>query len=96
VRRRALKLRGGGGGIIFPKNGSQKRRRDAVAVSLGFLCGMARRHPIAVGIDDQACEASRAPSKAAASLAAHLRIRPCNIFILIFILSRIGDLFAQQ
>jgi hypothetical protein len=28
---------------------SQKRRRNVVAVSLGFLCGMGRRHPIAVG-----------------------------------------------
>jgi len=29
---------------------SQKRRRNVVAVSLGFLCGTGRRHPIAVGI----------------------------------------------
>jgi putative transposase len=28
---------------------SQKQRRNVVAVSLGFLCGTGRRHPIAVG-----------------------------------------------
>src|ERR1700731_3187932 len=38
---------------------SQKWRRNVVAVSLGFLCGMGRRHPITVGIDDQACQQAR-------------------------------------
>ena len=31
-------------------------RRRVVAISLGSLCGMDRRHPIAAGIDDQACQ----------------------------------------
>ena len=30
-----------------------------VAVSLGSLCGMGRRHPIAAGIDDQARQQAR-------------------------------------
>jgi hypothetical protein len=38
---------------------SEKRRRDVVAVSLGLLCGVGRHHPIAAGIDDQACQQAR-------------------------------------
>src|ERR1700730_14934819 len=37
----------------------QKRRRDIEAVPLHFLCGMGRRHPIAVRIDDQARQQAR-------------------------------------
>src|SRR5580700_3676065 len=37
----------------------EKRRRDVIAVSLGSLFGMGRRHRVAVGIDDQAGQQAR-------------------------------------
>ena len=37
----------------------QKGCRDVVAVSLGLLCGVGRRHPTAVGIDDQTGQQAR-------------------------------------
>ena len=37
----------------------RKGCRDVVAVSLGLLCGVGRRHPTAVGIDDQTGQQTR-------------------------------------